>query len=78
MLLFPESAARICIKCLVRKKGTNLPVISGIDQPGAVTSRRVEVGVVWRTEGAIEVPQPFSTSGNVTVYLITKILEDMT
>ena len=51
-----------------------LAVVPGVDQPGAVTSWRVEVGVVWRAEGAVEVPQTFSTGGNVTVDLIPQVL----
>lgn len=50
-------------------------MVSGVDQPGAVTSWRVEVGVVWRTEGTVEVPQPLSTRWNVAVDLITEVLK---
>lgn len=51
-------------------------MVSCVDQPGAVTSWRVEVWVVWRTEGAVEVPQPLSTRRKVTVNLITEVLEE--
>lgn len=51
-----------------------LPVVSGVDQPGAVTSWGVKVWVVWRAEGTVEVPQPFSTSGNITVDLVPEVL----
>lgn len=53
-------------------------MVPSVNQPGAVTSGGVEVGVVWRAEGAVEVPQPFSTSGNVTIDLIAQVLEQNT
>lgn len=59
-------------------QSVDLPVVSGVNQPGAVTSWRVEVGVVWRSEGTVEVPQPFSTGGNLTVDLVSQILNKET
>lgn len=58
--------------------GDYLPVVAGVNQPCAVTSRRVKVGVVWRTEGTVEVPQPFSTGGNIAVDLIAEVLKTPT
>jgi len=52
-----------------------LPVVTGVNQPGAVTSRRVKIRVVWRVERTVEVPQPFPTGWNITVDLITKVLK---
>lgn len=51
-----------------------LPVVSCVDEPGAITTWRVEVGVVWRAKGAVEVSQPFPTNRNITVNLISEIL----
>ncbi len=50
-------------------------MVSSVNQPGAVTSWRVKVRVVWRAEGTVEVPEPFSTGGNITINLIAKVLE---
>lgn len=52
-----------------------LPVVPGVNQPGAVTPWRVEVGVVRRAEGAVEVPQPFTARWNITVDLIAEVLK---
>lgn len=52
----------------------HLPVVPGVNQPCAVTSWRVKIRVVWRAEWTVEVPQPFSTSGDVAVNLIAEVL----
>lgn len=59
-----------------RRRRRYLPVISGVDQPGAVAARRVKVGIVRRAEGAVEVPQPFSARGNVAVDLVAEVLPE--
>lgn len=53
-----------------------LSVVSSVNQPGAVTSWRVEIRIVWRAERTIEVPQQLATGGNITVYLIAKVLKE--
>lgn len=52
-----------------------LPVVARVDQPGAVTSWRVKVGVVGRAEGAVEVPQPLPAGGDVAVDLVSQVLD---
>lgn len=55
--------------------GRYLPVVARVDQPGAVASWGVEVGVVGGAERAVEVPQPLSTRGDVTVDLVSQVLD---
>ena len=49
--------------------------VPGVDEPGAVAAGRVEVGVVGRAEGAVEVLQVLAARRDVTVDLIAQVLQ---
>lgn len=49
-------------------------MVACVDKPGAVAAWWVEVRVVGRAEGAVEVPQPVAAGRHVAVNLVTKVL----
>lgn len=71
---FNVVAVARAIQLKVHKTQDNLAVVAGVDQPGAVTARRVEVGIVGRAESAVEVTQPLAAGGHVAVNLIAQVL----